>query len=781
MPDSRPESSDQGSDQGIGASVKRVEDAALLTGHGRFIDDINLPGQAHAHFVRSPYPHARIQDIDVADAVAAPGVIAVFTGADMKADGVGDIRAAAPVRNRDGSALDFPPRHCFAIDTARYIGDAVAVVIAETAMQAADAAELLAIDYDGLPSVTGTMAAAQPDSPVIWPQFGSNIALDWERGDKAATDSAFARAAHIARVDLVNNRIMLAAMEVRGAIAEFDPATSRYTIHTPTQGSNPVRNAIARSLGVPLNDVRLITPDVGGGFGIKNDIYPEQIVIPWAAKKLGRPVKWYPDRSDSFLTDYHCRDHVTHGELALDADGVFLAIRCSTTSNMGAYITGNAPVIPTAGGTRMLANVYRIPTIYAETRCVVTNTTPVASFRGAGKPEYCYLVERLVDKAARGMDIDPAELRRRNLIAEQELPWETPTGLVYDSGNFAESLNQALSLADQPGFAARKAAARDRGKLLGFGYATYTEPDGFMDNRVSLQFDPSGMLTMTTTGQTNGQGHVTTFSQIVASRLGLPLDGIRVLQGDTDRIGPGSGTGGSRTTTVTGGAIVESAEVIIGKARRIAAQLLEASTDDLEFESGRFTIAGTDRTISLTEIAKASFNRDSVPPGDGLGLEASAHYVARAYSYPSGCHVAEVEIDRDTGHVAVTRYAMVSDFGTIVNPMLLEGQMHGGVINGLGQALYEESAYDPESGQLITGSFMDYCIPRAREIPSFAWGLNPTVCKTNPLGVKGCGESGPTAGMPAIVNAIVDALAEFGVTEIDMPVTPEKIWRAMRG
>jgi carbon-monoxide dehydrogenase large subunit len=448
---------------------------------------------------------------------------------------------------------------------------------------------------------------------------------------------------------------------------------------------------------------------------------------------------------------------------------------------MGAYITGNAPVIPTAGGTRMLANVYRIPTIYAETRCVVTNTTPIASFRGAGKPEYCYLVERLVDKAARGMGIDPAELRRRNLIAEDELPWTTPTGLVYDSGDFAESLDQALALADQSGFAARKAAARERGRLLGFGYAVYTEPDGFMDNRVSLQFDPSGMLTMTTTGQTNGQGHVTTFSQIVASRLGLPLDGIRVLQGDTDRIGPGSGTGGSRTTTVTGGAIVESAEIIIAKARRIAAQLLEASTDDLEFASGRFTIAGTDRTVSLTEIAKASFNRDKVPPGDGLGLEASAHYVARAYSYPSGCHVAEVEIDRDTGHVAVTRYAMVSDFGTIVNPMLLEGQMHGGVINGLGQALYEESAYDPDSGQLVTGSFMDYCIPRAREIPSFEWGLNPTFCKTNPLGVKGCGESGPTAGMPAIVNAVVDALAEFGVTEIDMPVTPEKIWRAMRG
>jgi len=769
------------SEQGIGVSVKRVEDAALLTGQGRFIDDLNLQNQAHAHFVRSPHAHARIVGIDKDAASDAPGVIAVFCDTDMQADNVGEIRASAPVQSRDGSPVRFPPRRCMTSDVARFAGDAVAVIIAESAIEAIDAADLLEIEYEILPSVTGTSDAAAPDAPMVWPEQGTNVVLDWERGEKASSDLAFDRAAHIAQVNLVNNRIMLAAMEVRGALAEFDSASGRYTIHTPTQGSNPVRAAIADSLGIPPSEVRLITPDVGGGFGIKNDIYPEQIVIPWAAKKLGRPIKWYPDRGDSFLTDYHCRDHITHGELALDADGNFLAIRCRTISNMGAYVTGNAPVIPSAGGTRMLANVYRIPTIFAETQCVVSNTTPIASFRGAGKPEYCYLVERLVDKAAGGMGIDPAELRRRNLISPEELPWTTPTGMIYDSGEFEKSMNQALSLADQSGFAARKDSARKGGKLLGFGYAVYTEPDGFMDNRVSLQFDPSGTLSMTTTGQTNGQGHVTTFSQIVASQLGLPLDQIRVHQGDTDRIGPGSGTGGSRTTTVTGAAIVESAEIIIEKARRIAAQLLETNANDLEFDSGRFVIAGTDRDISLTEVAKASFKSANVPVGDGLGLEGNAHYVARAYSYPSGCHVAEVEIDRDTGHVAVTRYAMVSDFGTIVNPMLLEGQMHGGVINGLGQALYEESVYDPDSGQLVTGSFMDYCIPRAREIPSFDWGLNPTFCKTNPLGVKGCGESGPTAGMPAIVNAVVDALSEFGVTEIDMPVTPEKIWRAIKG
>jgi carbon-monoxide dehydrogenase large subunit len=769
------------SSHGIGASVLRVEDQALLTGRGRFIDDISLPGQAFAHFVRSPHAHAGIVGIDAKAASAAPGVIAVFTGADMAADGVGEIATSGPVKNRDGSPLKYPARRSMTADVARYVGDAVAVIVAETPVQAAEAAELLEVDYDNLPTVTGTLDAAAPDSPVIWPEYGSNVVLDWERGEKSTVDAAFARAAHVTRISLVNNRMMLAAMEVRGAIAEYDRLTGRYTLYTPTQGSNPVRAAVAASLNVPLDAVRLITPDVGGGFGIKNDIYPEQIVVPWAARKLGRPIKWVPDRGDSFLTDYHCRDHVMQGELALDADGRFLAIRSRSTSNMGAYVTGNAPVIPTNGGTRLLTNVYRIPAIHAETRCVVSNTTPIASFRGAGKPEYCYLVERLVDKAAGELGTDPAELRRRNLIAPDELPWATPTGLVYDSGDFADSMDKALALADRTGFAARRESARREGKLLGFGFAVYTEPDGYMDNRVSLQFDPSGMLTMTTTGQTNGQGHVTTFSQIVASRLGLPLDHIHVHQGDTDRIGPGSGTGGSRTTTVTGGAIVESAEIIISKARRIAAQMLEASAEDLEFNDGRFVIAGTDRSIGLIEVAKASFSSANVPPGDGLGLEGNAHYVARAYSYPSGCHVAEVEIDRDTGRVAVTRYAMVSDFGTIVNPMLLEGQMHGGVIHGLGQALYEESVYDPESGQLVTGSFMDYCIPRAREVPEFAWGLNPTFCKTNPLGVKGCGESGPTAGMPAIVNAVLDALSEFGVAEIDMPVTPEKVWRAMRG
>ena len=776
MPDTAPVSN------GIGVSVPRIEDEALLTGGGRFIDDIDMPGQAHAYFLRSPYAHAHIRSIDSEAALQAPGVVAVFTGADMEEDGVGGIAGAAPVENRDGSPLFVPPRTAISTLTARYTGEAVAVVIAETAAQAADAAELVDIDYEELPSVTRTGGALDTNAPVIWQEIGSNVALDWETGDRAATDAAFARADHVTEINLVNNRIVVGATEPRGAVASYDPLSGRYTVYTPTQGNAPVHAALAKpGLNVPRSDIHLITPDVGGGFGIKNNIYPEQIVVPWAAKRLDRPVKWYPSRSDAFLTDYHARDHVMQAALAFDADGKILAIRCKTTSSMGAYHTGGAAIIPTKGGTRMLSNVYRIDTVFAETTCVFTNTTPVAAFRGAGKPEFCYMVERLVDKAAREMELDPAELRRRNLVAPEDMPYRTPTGLVYDSGDFEANMTQALVLGGQDELSARRQQAAGNGKLLGFGYAVYTEPDGFMDNRVGMQFDPAGTITVSLTGQTNGQGHATVFSQIVASLLGLPFDNIHIVQGDSDRIGPGSGTGGSRTTTVAGSAIVQGSEKIVEKGRRIAAQMLEASANDIEFENGQFTIAGTDRSVSLIEVARASFSAANVPDGEDLGLEANSHYIARAYNYPCGCHVAEVEIDRDTGYVQVTRYAMVSDFGTVINPMLLEGQLHGGVSNGLGQALCEEVVYDPESGQLLTGSFMDYCLPRAVETPHFDWATTETTCLTNPLGVKGCGESGPTASMPAVINAIVDALAEFGVTEIDMPATPEKVWRAMHG
>ena len=766
---------------GIGASVPRQEDAALLTGRSRFIDDIDLPNQLHAHFIRSPYGHARLGSIDASAAEALPGVAAVLTGADLAQDGFGIIQAPATPVGRDGTPIHNPPRLAMTADKARYVGDTVAMVLAETPTLARAAAEEVFIDWEELPCVTTAADGLAPDAPRIWDDLPSNLAVDWETGDRAAVEDAFARAAHVTRLDLVNNRVVVAAMEPRGALAEYDPAFGRYTIYTPTGGGTPIQSALAdKGLGVPAADIRVVTPEVGGGFGMKNGVYPEQILVCWAAKRLGRPVKWYPDRSDAFVTDCHARDHVMEAALALDADGQILAIRCRTMSSMGGYLTGSAPIIPTGGGTRMLTNVYRIPHAYAETQCVFTNTTPIAAYRGAGKPEFCYMVERLVDRAARDLQMDPAELRRRNLIAPEDLPYQTPSGLVYDSGDFRQNLDQALELADRAGFADRAAAARRQGRRRGFGFSVYTEPDGYRNGRVGMQFDPNGHLTMTMTGQTNGQGHVTTFAQVAASQLGIPLDTIHVVQGDTDRVGIGLGTGGSRTATVAGTAIYHASRELIDKGKRIAAHLLEASAEDMEFERGQFRVAGTDRSVDIAKVARTAFDDGAMPHDIELGFDANHHFTARAYSYPCGCHVAEVEIDEGTGQVEVVNYTMVSDFGTVINPMLLQGQLHGGVMQGIGQAIYEDCQYDADSGQLISGTFMDYCVPRASHTPQFAWARNETACLTNPLGIKGCGESGPTAGLPAVMNAVMDALSDCDTAGLDMPVTAEKVWRALR-
>jgi aerobic carbon-monoxide dehydrogenase large subunit len=637
------------------------------------------------------------------------------------------------------------------------------------------------VRWEELPCVTAAVDALNPQSPKVWDDLPSNVAVDWEMGDKAGVEDAFSRANHVTTLELVNNRIVVAALEPRGAIGIHDPAGDRYTIYTPTGGGTAIQSSLAgQGLGVPEANIRVVTPDVGGGFGIKNQAYPEQILVCWAAKRLGRPVKWFADRDDSFLTDRQARDHVMQASLALDADGRFLAIRCRTISNMGAYLNGSGPVIPTGGGTRMLTNVYRIDTVYAETQCMYTNTTPIAAYRGAGKPEFCYMVERLVDAAARETGIDPAELRRRNLIREEDLPYRTPTGLVYDSGDFEENLDAALSRADRDGFAVRAAAARAAGKRLGFGFSVYTEPDGFKDNRVGMEFDPSGHLTVTTTGQTNGQGHETTFAQVAASQLGVPGDSITIVQGDTDRVGRGSGTGGSRTATVVGAAIYHASRDIVQQGQEIAGRLLQASADDIEFDHGMFRVTGTDQAVGIAEVARASYDESAMPDGAGLGLEASYHFVAKSYSYPCGCHVAEVEVDEETGLVDLVRYTLVSDFGTVINPMLLQGQLHGGIAQGIGQIMYEDCLYDSDSGQLLTGSFMDYCIPRATHLPMFDWGQTETFCTTNPLGVKGCGESGPTAALPAVMNAVLDALSDCEIAGLDMPVTPEKIWRVMQ-
>jgi carbon-monoxide dehydrogenase large subunit len=766
---------------GIGVSVKRIEDEALLRGRGRFIDDINRHGQAHAVFIRSPHAHARLVRIDATAALAAPGVVAVLTGADLAADGVGEVHAPSTIKNKSGKAVRNPMRHALIRDRARHVGDTVAMVIAESQAIAADAATLVEVDWQPLPAVVDGEAALAPGAPLVWEEVPGNLALDWETGDRAACDAAFARAAQVVRLRLPINRLVVAATEPRGAIGEYDPSLDSYTVWTPTQGGSPVQVALATyGLKLPASQVRVITPQVGGGFGIKSFLYPEQVLVAWAAKRLGRPVKWYGDRADGFMSDGQARDHLIDGELALDADGTFLALRTRTISNMGAYLTPSGPFIPTDGGSRMLANTYRIPTTHAEVRLAFTHTTPIGAFRGAGKPEFGYVVERLVDEAARQLGVDAAELRRRNVIPPTALPWRTPTGLVYDSGDFDKNMRDALALADRDGVAARKQAARRHGCLLGFGFASYVEPDGYRDNRVGLSFDPTGRLTVTMSSQDNGQGHFTTFAQVVAERLGLPFDAIRVVQGDTALVGHGSGSGGSRTATVSGAAICEASDTIIGKARRIAAQMLEAAVEDIRFADGRLAVVGTDRSLSLMEVARASFGVANVPAGETLGLDATSHFVARAYSYSSGCHVAEVEIDIDTGAVRLARYAMVNDYGVVINPMLLDGQVHGGVVQGIGQILWEDCTYDTATGQLLTGSFMDYCLPRADQLPDLVWARNETRCLTNPLGVKGVGESGTTAAMPTVMNAIIDALDGYDVSGLTMPVTSEKVWRILQ-
>ena len=742
----------------IGESLPRLEDAALLTGRGRFIDDIDLAGQAWVRFLRSPHAHADILGIDDSEALNVPGAVALLR------DGLetGPLDNRSPVRRRDGTPLAPAAFPAFARERVRYAGEVVAMAVAETAAAARDMADAVAVDY-------------RPLDPAETEEL-----FEWATGDAAEVEARFARAAHRIRIPLANNRISAAPLETRGALAEWDARDGRYTLFAPTQGPGQVQEALAKALGAARADVRVITPDVGGGFGMKNCIFAEQILLAHAARTLGRPLKWIDERAEAFLSDYHARDHDTVAELALDAEGQFLAIRTATRSDLGAYATGAGPVIPTDGGSRMLANVYRIPAVHAETVCRLSHTTPITAYRGAGKPEYGYIVERLVDEAARQLALDPAELRRRNMIRPEEMPWRTPTGLVYDSGDFAGNLDAALELADRAGFAERRRASEAAGRLRGFGFASYTEPDGYKDGRVTMRFDEEGLLTVTLTASSNGQGFATTFSQIAAAQLGLPVEAVRVLTGDSDIVGRGSGAGGSRVTTVAGAAMVRASERIVEKGRHIAAAMLEASEDDIAFEAGAFEVVGTDRRVSLREVAAASFNPAFLGEDMDMGLDAAGHFIARTYSFPNGTHVAEVEIDPETGRVRLERYSLVNDAGVVVNPMLLEGQLHGGIVQGIGQALMEHMVYDPETGQLLSGSFMDYAMPRAADVPSFVLERSQTPCLTNPLGVKGVGESGTTAALPAAMNAVADALASAGAACVQMPATPERIWRALR-
>ncbi|HTZ35904.1 MAG TPA: xanthine dehydrogenase family protein molybdopterin-binding subunit [Stellaceae bacterium] len=762
---------------GIGQPVRRVEDRRFITGRGRYLDDIVRPRQAHAVLVRSPHAHARIAGVDTAAAAAAPGVLAVLTGADLAADGLGPVPCVSGVA---GAVL--PPRPAMVADRVRHVGDTVAMVVAESQVAARDAADLVAVDYEELPAVVDTALAGAAGQPQVWPEAANNLCFSWDVGDAAAVAAAAARARHKVALTLVNNRVVVNSMEPRGAIGEYDPGDDTYTLWSSTQGSHFVRNLLAEHvLRLPENRIRVVTPDVGGGFGMKLFLYPEHVLALWAAKRVGRAVKWVPDRADAFITDTQGRDNLTRLELSLDADLKFLGLSVELVANMGAYLSNFAPEIPTYSGAVMHSGVYAIPAIHVAVKGVFTHTVPVDAYRGAGRPEAAYALERLVDVAARQLGVAPDELRRRNLVAAAAMPYATPLGLTYDSGDFARNLDQALRAADTAGFAARREAAARRGRCRGIGQAVYIEQSGFPpDEFAEARFDPSGTLTLLMGSQSSGQGHQTAYAQLAAEKFGLDLDKIRVLQGDSAAIAFGRGTGGSRSIPVGGGALLHAADKLIAKGRRIAAHLLEAAEADIAFAEGRFAIAGTDRGVALDAVVRAAFNPAQLPADVEPGFAESGHFTPPAPTFPNGVHVCEVEIDPDTGTVRIERYLVVDDFGVVINPLLLAGQVNGGIAQGVGQAMLERTVYDGQSGQLLSGSLQDYALPRADDLPALEFAYNVVPCRTNPLGVKGAGEAGAIGSPPALINAIVDALAPLGIAHIDMPATPEVVWRAIR-
>jgi len=768
---------------GIGQPVRRVEDRRFITGRGNYVDDIQRPRQVHAFMLRSPHAHARIAAIDPLAARTAPGVLAVLTGEDLARDGIGPIPCVSAVANRDGSPSVLLPHPALARDRVRHVGDTVTIVVAESVAAARDAAELITVDYEPLPAVVDTAHAFESVQPLVWDEAPGNLCFDWEVGDRAAVERAAAGARHRIALELVNNRIIVNSMEPRGAIGEYDPGEDAYTLWSSTQGSHFLRNLLADSVfKVPENRIRVITRDVGGGFGMKLFLYPEHVLVLWAARKIGRPVKWIPDRADAFMTDTQGRDNVTRLELALDDELRFLALDVGLVANMGAYLSNFAPEIPTISGAVMYSGVYAIPAIHVGVKGVFTNTVPVDAYRGAGRPEAAYAVERLVDYAARRLGVPPQELRRRNFIKPEAMPYRTPLGLNYDSGEFARNMDQALAEADLSGFPVRRAEARARGRYRGLGHAVYIEQSGFPpDEFAELRFDPSGTLTILIGTQSSGQGHQTAYTQLAAERLGIAPEEVRVLQGDTAAISFGRGTGGSRSLPVGGAALAHAADKLIAKGRRIAAHLFEAAEADVEFADGIFSVTGTDRHIAIEEVARAAFDPARQAPGVEPGFAESGHFTPPQPTFPNGCHVCEVEIDPGTGHIDVLRYLVVDDFGTVVNPLLLAGQVQGGVAQGVGQAMFERTVFDPETGQLLTGSLTDYCLARADDLPPIEFAYNVVPCRTNPLGIKGAGEAGAIGAPPALVNAVVDALAELGIEHLDMPLTPEQLWRAIDG
>jgi carbon-monoxide dehydrogenase large subunit len=765
-----------------GQPVRRFEDIPLTTGRGRYVDDIALPGQAHGYVLRSPMAHARIAALDATAARAMPGVLLVLTGADATAAGLGHLPCAVPLKSRDGAPRHDTPRPMLASDVVRHVGQPVAFVVAETLNQARDAAEAVAVDYDPLPAVVDARAALAPGAPQLFAHIPGNQVFDWDNDqcDFAATEAAFAKAAHVTTLELVNNRVVVSSMELRNAIADYDAAADKATLYTATQGPHFVRDPLADAVfKLPKEKLRVVTPpNVGGAFGMKAFVYPEQALVVWAARTLRRPVRWQSDRAEGFVSDNQGRDNLTRAELALDASGRFLGLRVSSVANLGAYLTHAGPMIPTRG-TDMVCGLYTIPAIAVNVKGVCTNTVPVCAYRGAGRPEASYLIERLVDLAARELGMAPDAIRRINLIKPAALPYTGATKVTIDSGEFERVMDLCMARAEWAGFAARRQGSAARGRLRGIGMATYTERcgGGFAET-ASIEFK-GDRIELVMGNQEYGTGLVTTYKQLVSDRLGIDADRIDVVMGDTDRT-PAGLTGGSRALSVGGTALHEAARLVVDKGRALAAHLLEAAVADIEFGDGLFRIAGTDRTIDLFALAAAAQDGARLPPGLAPGLDQTYTQVPAANTFPNGCHIAEVEIDPDTGIVDVARYTIVDDFGAVLNPLMLEGQVHGGVVQGIGQALHERTVYDDDSGQLLSGSFMDYALPRADNLPFFSFAMHNVPCTANALGVKGAGEAGAIGAPTAVINAIVDALApRTGLRHIDMPATPQAVWNAL--
>ncbi|MXN66466.1 molybdopterin-dependent oxidoreductase [Stappia sp. GBMRC 2046] len=773
---------------GIGARVKRKEDRRFITGKGKYTDDMTVPGMGYAAFVRSPHAHAKVKSIDASAALDMPGVEAVLTGDQLVGDGVGNLICGWMIHSKDGTPMKMGAWRALEPEIVRFVGQAVAVVVADTLAQARDAAEAVVVDYEELPAVVDAVAAMEPGAPQLHPEAENNLIYDWEIGDEAAVNAAFDSARHVTSMEISNNRLVPNAMEPRAALADYDEAEEHYTLWTTSQNPHVARLVLSAFYNIaPEHKLRVIAPDVGGGFGSKIYIYPEEMVCLWASKRTGRPVKWVADRTEAFLTDAHGRDHKSHAEIALDENNKITALRVKTVANLGAYMSLFSSSVPTYLYATLLSGQYDIPAIHCNVKTVYTNTTPVDAYRGAGRPEATFLVERIMETTAREIGMDPAEFRRKNFITE--FPHQTPVIMCYDSGDYNASLDAAMKAADYANFGARKAEAASRGKLRGIGMSCYIEACGIAPSQAvgslgagvglwesaEVRVNPVGTIEVLTGSHSHGQGHETTFAQLVADRFGVGTDTVQIVHGDTDKVQFGMGTYGSRSGAVGMSAIVKALDKVEAKAKKLAAHLMEASEGDIVVEGGEFKVAGTDKSTPFFQLALAAYTAHNMPEGMEPGLKEGAFYDPTNFTFPAGTYICEVEIDPDTGKTEVVNFVAADDFGKIINPMIVEGQVHGGLTQGIGQALLENAAYD-ESGQLVTASYMDYCMPRADDVPSFNLMTTETLCPGNPLGMKGCGEAGAIGSPPAVINAITDAI---GNNDLEMPATPERVWRAL--